>query len=197
MTEYHKSDKIHVDIYDCKIHWPSDFLLLVVWKKQWELSSERHLRTCFPKATTQTFCWERFIRYVYKIKVQFGHALIVSQSILQYWRSYFWVPVWEPLGFLVFFSTPQILLKSADVASASQMAACGTSNWQAKAKAHKTHNVLELDHIQTMAFIRQPLLHQQLQNNKALLEREQSSNPSHSTFLLKQLQYFLERWVVL
>lgn len=119
MTEYHKSDKIHVDIYDCKIHWPSDFLLLVVWKKQWELSSERHLRTCFPKATTQTFCWERFIRYVYKIKVQFGHALIVSQSILQYWRSYFWVPVWEPLAGLLGF-----LLNTSDPAQVSRCCQC-------------------------------------------------------------------------
>lgn len=166
-----------------------------MWKKEWQLSSEKHLRICFPKTITWAFCWQRFIRYVYKNKVKFGHTLIVSQSILQYWASWFWVPVWETLGFLLFFSTARILLKSVDVSSASQMFAYGISNWQSKSKAHKNHNVLVLEHIQIMAFILQLLLNQQLQNNKALLEREQISNPNHSIFLLRQLQYFLKRWV--
>jgi len=75
------------------------------------------------------------------------------------------------------------------------MFAYGISSWQSKAKVHKNHNVLALEHIQIMTFILQLLLDQQLQNNKALLEREHISNPSHSIFLLRQLQYFLKRWV--
>lgn len=81
------------------------------------------------------------------------------------------------------------------ISSASQMFAYGTSNWQSKAKAHKTHNVLVLQHIQIMAFILQLLLDRQLQNNKALLKTQQISNPNHSIFWLRQLQYFLKRWV--
>lgn len=56
------------------------------------------------------------------------------------------------------------------------MFAYGISNWQSKAKAHKNHNVLELEHIQIMAFLLQLLFDWQLQNNKALLEREQNQS---------------------
>lgn len=64
---------------------------------------------------------------------------------------------------------------------------------QAKEKAQRNHDVLELQHFHTMPFIFQRCC--LITSYRIILERQQISNLKHWIFLLRQLKYILKGWV--